>query len=75
MKEKWDLIIDGFANCPVLDLTNDYAGAYAFFQFKAPYLGNSDGFMSTFFLDVLGVSTTTYNFGFRGVPAESITAN
>jgi len=39
MKEKWDLVIDGFKDCPVLELTNDYAGAYAFFQYKDPYLG------------------------------------
>jgi len=33
-----------------------------------------DGFISSFFNDVLGIRTTTYNFGFRGAPAESIIA-
>lgn len=56
MEEKWALVIDGFANCPVLDVSNPRAGAYAFFVYKAPYLGIQDGFVSSFFRDVLGVS-------------------
>lgn len=72
MKEKWDKVIDGFADCPVLELTNPYAGAYAFFQYKAPYLAVQDGFVSSFFRDVLGIRTTTYNFGFRGLSGDDI---
>lgn len=66
MKEKWDVIEEGFANCPVLTLTNPGKGAYAFFVYKAPYLSIQDSFISSFFLDVLGVKATTYNWGFRG---------
>ncbi len=71
MKEKWDVITDGFADCPVLTLTNSGKGAYAFFLYKAPYLGLQNSFISSFFLDVLGVSATTYYWGFRGAdPSE-----
>jgi len=71
MDEKWNAIIDGFANCPVLELTNPHAGAYAYFAYKAPYLGIQDSFISSFFLDVLGVQATTYNWGWRGAdPAD-----
>mmetsp|Transcript_26693 Transcript_26693/g.40072 ORF Transcript_26693/g.40072 Transcript_26693/m.40072 type:complete len:755 (-) Transcript_26693:312-2576(-) len=71
MKEKWDVITDAFADCPVLELTNSGKGAYAFFLYKAPYLGLQTSFISSFFLDVLGVSATTYNWGFRGAdPSE-----
>lgn len=71
MDEKWNLIIDAFEDCPVLTLSNPKAGAYAFFVYKEPYLGLQDSFLSTFFRDVLGVRTTTYNWGFRGAnPAD-----
>jgi len=71
MKEKWDVLTEGFADCPVLSLTNSGKGAYAFFLYKEPYLGLQDSFVSSFFLDVLGVSATTYNWGFRGAdPSE-----
>jgi hypothetical protein len=71
MKEKWDVMTDAFANCPVLSLTNKGKGAYAWFLYKEPYLGLQDSFVSSFFLDVLGVSTTTYYWGFRGAdPSE-----
>jgi len=71
MKEKWDVVADGFADCPVLTLTNKGKGAYAFFLYKAPYLGLQDSMISSFFLDVLGVSATTYYWGFRGAdPSE-----
>lgn len=66
MDEKWGYIIDGFSNCPVVDLSNPKAGAYAFFVYKAPYLGIQKSFISSFFQDVLGVQATTYNWGFRG---------
>jgi hypothetical protein len=71
MKEKWEVISDAFADCPVVELTNSMAGAYAFFMYKEPYLGLQDNFISSFFMDVLGVQTTTYNWGFRGAdPSE-----
>ena len=71
MKEKWDVVTDGFKDCPVLTLTNSGKGAYAFFLYKAPYLGLQSSLISSFFLDVLGISTTTYYWGFRGAdPSE-----
>lgn len=71
MNEKWEVIIEAFADCPVLELTNSKAGAYAFFIYKDPYLGLQDSFVSSFFMDVLGVQATTYNWGFRGAdPSE-----
>ena len=62
MKEKWDVVKEGFENCPVVTLTNYGKGAYAFFLYKAPYLQLQNSFISSFFLDVLGVSSTTYNW-------------
>jgi len=71
MDEKWEVVMDGFADCPVLDLSNPKAGAYAYFVYKEPYLGVQTGFVSSFFRDVLGIRTTTYNWGFRGAnPAD-----
>jgi len=71
MKEKWDVITDAFADCPAVTLTNSGKGAYAFFLYKEPYLGLQTSFVSSFFLDVLGVSATTYYWGFRGAdPSE-----
>jgi len=71
MKEKWDAVTEGFADCPVLELTNSRKGAYAFFLYKEPYLGLQTSFISSFFLNVLGVKATTYYWGFRGAdPSE-----
>ena len=56
MEEKWSLIIDAFEDCPVTTVSNPRAGAYAWFVYKEPYLGIQDGFVSSFFRDVLGVS-------------------
>lgn len=76
MEEKWAVVIDGFANCPVLTLTNPRAGAYAWFVYNEPYLGIQTGMQSSFFMEVLGVETTTYNWGFRGAnPADYYGAN
>lgn len=66
MKAKWDLIIDGFANCPVLEVTNPYQGAYVWFKYLGSYRGKQSSFVSSFFLECLGVKTTTYYWGFRG---------
>lgn len=66
MKEKWELITEGFADCPVVELTNSMAGAYAFFVYKDPYLGLQSGTYTSFFMDVLGIRATTYSWGFRG---------
>jgi len=66
MKEKWEAIIDGFKDCPVVELTNGHKGAYGFFKFLPPYiggLGNTGG--HAWFDKVLGVSTTSYNWGWR----------
>jgi hypothetical protein len=72
MKEKWDFIIDGFADCPVISLDNPYAGAYGWFRIKDPYVGlQRDEFVASFFRDVLGIMSPTYNWGFRGTdPAD-----
>lgn len=71
MEEKWALIIDAFAGCKVVTVTNPRAGAYVWFKYEAPYLGIQEGFVSSFFRDVLGIRTTTYNWGFRGAnPAD-----
>ena len=71
MKEKWDVVTEGFADCPVVELTNSGAGAYAFFLYKEPYLGLQNSMISSFFLSVLGVQATTYYWGFRGAdPSE-----
>ena len=56
MEEKWSLIIDAFEDCPVTTVSNPRAGAYAWFVYKEPYLGIQDGFVSSFFRDVRGVS-------------------
>ena len=71
MKEKWEIITEAFEDCPVLELTNSMAGAYAFFVYKSPYLGLQSGTYTSFFMDVLGIRATTYFWGFRGAdPAE-----
>jgi hypothetical protein len=66
MREKWDAIMDGFADCPVAQPSNPYSGAYVWFVFQDPYLGVQDSSTPSFFRDVLGVEATTYNWGFRG---------
>ena len=71
MKDKWEVITEAFKDCPVLELTNSLAGAYAFFVYKDPYLGLQSGTYPSFFMDVLGIRATTYSWGFRGAdPAE-----
>ena len=71
MKEKWEIITEAFEDCPVLELTNSMAGAYAFFVYKEPYLGLQSGTYTSFFMDVLGIRATTYFWGFRGAdPSE-----
>jgi len=76
MEEKWSVIIDAFEGCPVTSVVNPRAGAYAWFVYQEPYVGIQDGFVSSFFRDVLGVRTTTYNWGFRGAnPADYYGAN
>jgi hypothetical protein len=66
MREKWDAIMDGFADCPVTQPSNPYSGAYVWFVFQDPYLGVQDSSTPSFFRDVLGVEATTYSWGFRG---------
>lgn len=66
MREKWDAIMDGFADCPVTQPSNPYSGAYVWFVFQEPYLGVQDSSTPSFFRDVLGVEATTYSWGFRG---------
>ena len=54
MEEKWALIIDGFADCPVTQVSNPRAGAYAWFVYEPEFTGIQGGFVSSFFRDVLG---------------------
>lgn len=56
MEEKWSIMIDAFEDCPVATLSNPRAGAYAWFVYNPDYTGIQDGFVSSFFRDVLGVS-------------------
>mmetsp|Transcript_4224 Transcript_4224/g.8072 ORF Transcript_4224/g.8072 Transcript_4224/m.8072 type:complete len:330 (-) Transcript_4224:166-1155(-) len=72
MKEKWDAMIDGFAGCPMIEITNPQSGAYAWLKMKEPYLGVQTSSSSpTFFLQVLGVQASTHSFVFRGAnPAD-----
>jgi hypothetical protein len=71
VEEKWAAIIDGFEGCPVVSITNPRSGAYVWFMYLPPYTGIQGGFVSSFFRDVLGIRTTTYNWGFRGAdPAD-----
>jgi len=71
IKEKWEYVIEGFENCPVVEITNPYKGAYVWFKFKAPYLGLESSPNPSFFLEALGVKATSYYWGFRGAdPAD-----
>mmetsp|Transcript_83514 Transcript_83514/g.233024 ORF Transcript_83514/g.233024 Transcript_83514/m.233024 type:complete len:780 (+) Transcript_83514:59-2398(+) len=71
MREKWEIIADGFRDCPVVELTNGpLTGAYGWFKKKKAYRGLNSGWMDSFFLLSLGVETTSYNFGFRGATAS-----
>merc|ERR1711998_777925 len=65
MKEKWEAIIDGFKDCPVVEITNPHEGAYAYFKFKDPYHGAANK-AANWFGKALGVSTTNYAWGWRG---------
>jgi hypothetical protein len=39
MDEKWNAIIDGFADCPVVTVTNPKAGAYVWFKYNVEFVG------------------------------------
>ena len=39
MKEKWDALIPAFKDCPYIEITNDYAGAYVWFKKMGVALG------------------------------------
>ena len=72
IKEKYDYLVDGFADCPVMQLSNPYSGAYSWFVMQPEYLGIQQGDSSpSFFRNVLGVSAFGYTWGFRGAdPAD-----
>merc|ERR1719316_780840 len=71
LKEKWDVITEAFTNCPVTELLNGpLTGAYLWFKHKPDYYCLNKGWMSSFWLDCLGVTTTSYNFGMRGATAS-----
>jgi hypothetical protein len=65
--EKWKAVDEGFAGCTnYVELTNPYAGAYAFFKLKGDAMGLESSSMSTMFASVFGITSTTYSWGFRG---------
>ena len=71
IKEKWDYILEAFADCPVIQPTNPYSGAYVWFAYQPPYLGLSGTGVPSFFRDVLGVESTSRSWQFRGAdPAD-----
>ena len=71
MKEKWDALIPAFKDCPYIELTNDYAGAYAWFKKMGVALGLETSWLSAFFSDTMGVTVPLYSWGFRGAdPAD-----
>ena len=65
--EKWTAVVNAFAGCTdYVEVTNPYAGAYAFLMLKGDAMGLETGFLSTLFGMVFGVKSTTYYWGFRG---------
>ena len=67
IQEKWTAVINGFAGCSFIEITNPHAGAYVFFKHKGSQIGAEDaGTVSSFFSDVMNVYATTYFWGFRG---------
>lgn len=70
MNEKWTYVMNGFdtPSCrSLLTITNPYSGGYVWFMFAPPYRGlQRQSSTSSFFMDVFGVRTTTYHWGFRG---------
>jgi hypothetical protein len=70
--EKWEAVVNAFAGCTdYVELTNPYAGAYAFFMLKGDAVGKEDSSTSTLFGSVFGITSTTYSWGFRGAnPAD-----
>lgn len=71
IEDKWNFVIDGFKDCPVVELLNDYQGAYAWFKKTPEYTGLESSFLTSLFAQTLGVKATTYNWGFRGAdPAD-----
>ena len=66
IKEKWDFILEAFADCPVIQPTNPYSGAYVWFAYQPPYLGLSGTGVPSFFRYVIGVESTSRSWQFRG---------
>jgi hypothetical protein len=72
IKEKWDYIVEGFANCPVAQVDNPYSGAYVWFVKQPEYIGLDEGASAPGWLrDVIGVRAFAYNWGFRGADPAS----
>ena len=59
---------------PVHRDLNDYAGAYVWFKKVGTALGLESSFISAFFSDTMGVTTTTYYWGFRAPTRPTTTA-
>jgi len=71
LTEKWKVMTDAMADCPVLEVTNGpLTGAYMWLKKKAAFAGVNSGWKDSFFMDCIGVETTSYNFGFRGATAS-----
>jgi hypothetical protein len=76
VKEKWDYILEAFADCPVIQPTNPYSGAYVWFYMQPKYLGLSGTGTPTFFRDVLGTQTVSRSNQWRGAdPSKQYGAN
>jgi len=67
LKEKWDVMMGAMKDCPVLEVTNGpLTGAYMWLKKKGDFRCLNKGWKDSFFMDCVGVETTSYNFGFRG---------
>lgn len=64
--EKWEYVLDGFTDCPVIQSTNDFSGAYVWFAYQPGFLGLSGTGIPSFFRDVIGTQTTSRSWQFRG---------
>jgi len=72
MKEKWTVMTEAIKTCSFLELTNgpSLTGGYLWMKKTGDYRCKNSGWKDSFFLEVLGVETTSYNFGFRGATAS-----
>jgi hypothetical protein len=72
MKEKWAVMSEAIGTCDFLELVNgpSLTGAYLWIKKNGDYRCLNKGWKDSFFMDCVGVETTSYNFGFRGTTAS-----